>query len=352
MKLVKKANGYYYAKLRGADGRQKEVSTRVKNKIKAEEVVKESNLEALELAAQAQVLTADAITRIVAGKKVTLSHSLEQWAERLRIKGRSSKTEHNSTVSVSRWLSDMGLLNKPPAFVSISHVSKWVNNPKSNIKASTRGTYLSAIKTFMEFCADEGWRVGNPAKGVDVSKDNLSHAQKERREVKLFSEGDVQAVVAATDDPFWRFATSLSFDTGLRLGDICCLELDCLDGSELTVWTDKRDKRVGPFTLKGRTLSLLKAVPICSPKYLFPDRRACYKSKTRRALLSVQFKKVCLKAGLEGHTFHGLRHTYASLTYRAEKENLIQRLQEELAELKVAESMGHSNPKTTRGYIH
>lgn len=352
MKLVKKPNGYYYAKIKGADGRQKEVSTRVKSKAKAEEVVKESNIEALELAAQAQVLTADTITRIVAGKKVTLKQALEKWKERIKIKGRSSKTEHNSTLSVLRWLSDMKLNSRAPAYVDIGHVSKWINNPKSSIMASTRGTYLSAIKTFMEFCADEGWRVGNPAKGVDVSRDNLSHAQKEKREVKLFSEGDVQAIVAATDDLFWRFAASLSFDTGLRLGDICCLEVDCFNGSELVVWTDKRDKRVGPFTLKGRTLALLRSIHIYSPKYLFPDRRKIYRSKTRRALLSVQFKKICCKAGLEDHTFHGLRHTYASLTYRAEKENLIQRLQEELAELKVAENMGHSNTKTTRGYIH
>ena len=352
MKLVKKPNGYYYCKVRGADGKQKEISTRVKSKSRAEEVVKESNIEALELAAQAQVLTSDAITRIVAGKKVTLSQALERWEERIKLKGRSKKTEYNSIICVSKWLLDMKLGYRAPAYVSLEHVSKWVNNPKSNIKASTRGTYLSAIKTFMEFCADEGWRVGNPAKGVDVSKDILSHAQKEKREVKLFSEADVSAIVAATDDVFWRFAASLSFDTGLRLGDICCLELDCFDGDQLTVWTDKRDKRVGPFTLSERTLRLLRDVCISSPKYLFPENRDIYLSKTRRALLSVQFKKICNKAGLAGHTFHGLRHTYASRTFVDEKESLIKRLQEELAELKVAENMGHSSTSTTRGYIH
>jgi integrase len=360
MKLVKKPNGYYYAKIMGADGRQKEVSTRSKNKRTAERMVKDSNLEALEQAAQAQVLTADAITRIVAGKKVTLKEALEKWKDRMSMRSRSGKTIYNSYISIARWLSEMKLTNRPPAFVDLSHVSRYVNGTKpgirngirDGIKASSRRTTLSCIKTFIEFCADEGWRVGNPAKGVDISMEELSHAQKEKREVKLFSEADVLRIAAATDSPFWRFATSVSFATGLRLGDICCLEWECFDGPVMTVWTDKRDKRVGPFTLEGEALRHLKSIPVTDPKFLFPLQRDIYKSATRRALLSVQFKKLCTAVELEGHSFHGLRHTYASLTYRSEKENLIKRLQRELAEIKVSEDLGHSNTDTTKGYIH
>lgn len=352
MKLVKKPNGYYYAKMKGADGRQKEVSTRSKNKRAAERMVKDSNLEALEQAAQAQVLTADAITRIVAGKKVTLKEALEKWRGRMSMRSRSGKTIYNSYISVARWLSEMKLTNRPPAFVDLSHVSRYVNSTKPGTKASSRRTTLSCIKTFIEFCADEGWRVGNPAKGVDISMEDLSHAQKEKREVKLFSEADVLRIAATTDSPFWRFSTSVSFATGLRLGDICCLEWECFDGPVMTVWTDKRNKRVGPFTLEGEALRHLKAIPVVDPKFLFPKQREIYRSATRRALLSVQFKKLCTAVELEGHSFHGLRHTYASLTYRSEKESLIRRLQRELAEIKVSEDLGHSNTDTTKGYIH
>ena len=352
MKLIKKSNGYWYAKIVGNDGRLKEFSTRSKCKITANKMVKEAKLEELELAARAQVLTAEAITKIVGGKKVNLTQALERWAERMRLKGRSTKTEHNSLTAVGKWIRDMKLGNRPPSFVDIKHVSKWVNNPAWSIKASTRGTYLSSIRSFIQFCADEGWRVGNPAEGVVVSMDNLSHAQKERREVKLFTEANVAAIVAATDDPFWRFATSLSFTTGLRLGDICSLELDCFDGADITVWTDKRDKRVGPFTMDERTIKLLMAVPISSSVYIFPKHKAIYSTKTRRARLSSEFREICDSVGLYEHTFHGLRHTYATNAYRSEENSVLVRLQKELAGQKVSKDMGHSNLSTTKEYIH
>lgn len=352
MKIVKKANGYYYARFKGDDGRQKEVSTRSKNKSRAELLVKESNLEALELAAQAQVLTADAITRIVAGKKVTLSAALIKWTERMELRSRAQKTIHNSQTTVTRWLKQCKLETRPPAFVNLGHISRYINSSDAGNKVSTRGTTLSAIKTFLEFCADEGWRVGNPATAVCVSMDKMSHSQKEPRPIKLFKLRDVETIIASTSSQFWKFATRCSFETGLRLGDICCMEWDCIKDKSITVWTDKRNRRVGPFGMSEILQQILKSVPITSARYLFPKQKKIYSAPTRRALLSVQFKKLCLSCDLEDHTFHGLRHTYATYAYKQEKVNLIQRLQEELAELEVARKLGHSTTKTTRGYIH
>ena len=352
MKIVKKPNGYYYALFKGESGRQKEVSTRSKNKARAELVVKESNLEALELAAQAQVLTADVITRIVAGKKVTLSAALKKWLERMSLRSRSQKTIHNSKTTVAKWLKQCKLETRPPAFVNLGHVSNYINSYFAGNKASTRATTLSAIKTFLEFCADEGWRVGNPASAVSVSKEKMNHSQKEPRPIKLFRLRNVEALIAATSSEFWKFATRCSYETGLRLGDICCMEWDCIKDKSITVWTDKRDQRVGPFAMSGVLLEILKSVPTTSARYLFPKHRAKYVSPTRRAGLSVQFRKLCDDVGLEGYTFHGLRHTYATYAYKEEKISLIQKLQEELAELQVARHLGHCTTKTTKGYIH
>ncbi len=352
MKIVKKPNGYYYARFKGGDGRQKEVSTRVKNKARAEAVVRESNLESLELAAQAQVLTADAITRIVAGKKVTLSEALEKWGDRLRDQGRSDKTIHNKIQCVTGWVNAKGLGSRPPAFVNMRHVSSYVNDPSKGTKASSRKTVLSSISTFLEFCCSEGWAVGNPAKGIEVSLDSLSHKQKEPRKVNLFLESEVELIELNSGKPFWAFAARLSYETGLRLGDICQLEWDSVGEEGIVVWTDKRNKRVGPFPMSEKLASLLAKVPAKSKRYIFPEQRNIYISTTRRALLSVQFKNLCAQLGIEGKTFHSLRHTYASRTYKEEKESLIARLQKELAELSVAENLGHSGTKTTKGYIH
>ena len=65
MKIVKKPNGYQYALFKGGQ----EISTRTKNREKAQQIAKEGNWEALDLASQAQALTADVITRLVSGGK-------------------------------------------------------------------------------------------------------------------------------------------------------------------------------------------------------------------------------------------------------------------------------------------
>tara|TARA_R100000808_G_scaffold1976_1_gene8384 strand:+ start:2197 stop:3255 length:1059 start_codon:yes stop_codon:yes gene_type:complete len=352
MKIVKKPSGYLYAVFKGEDGRQREVSTRTKSRAKANRIVKESNLEALEMAAQAQALTAESITRIVSGKRVTISQAINFWESRLSLRGRAPKTIHNSVSSVNRWVEELKLAHRPPAFVTHNHVHKYINSDRSKSKASSRRVVLSAIRSFLEFCCGEGWRVGNPAKEVDVNMGLLDHEQKETKQPNLFTADEVKHFVAVTDDIFWRLAAQLSFETGLRLGDICGLEWKCIDDGKITVWTGKRDKRVGPFKLSRKAMSLLKKVPAVSSKYVFPEQREIQSSPTRRALLSVQFKRHSEAAGLSDKSFHGLRHTYASIKYKDEKEKLIEKLQQELAELEVAEAMGHSSTKTTKGYIH
>ena len=47
-----------------------------------------------------------------------------------------------------------------------------------------------------------------------------------------------------------------------------------------------------------------------------------------------------------------MRHTYASVQFKAEKEKLVEKLKRELAEVEVAQKLGHSSTETTKGYIH
>ena len=62
-------------------------------------------------------------------------------------------------------------------------------------------------------------------------------------------------------------------------------------------------------------------------------------SVRRRALLSVQFKRLCKSCGVEGRVFHELRHTYASAM--AKKGKTLPH---------IANMLGHANLHTTQGY--
>lgn len=349
MKIVKKPNGYQYAVFKGGQ----EISTRTKNREKAQQIAKEGNWEALDLASQAQALTADVITRLVSGgKKVTMQEAVDLWGKRMSMKGRANKTIHNNVTAVERWLELCSLTRKAPAFVEHKHIHNYANSDKAGNKASSRRVVLSSIRGFIEFCCGEGWRVGNPANDVGINLDLMDHNQKESKSPTLFTENDIRHLIAVVDDAFWRFAIQLSYETGLRLGDICQLEWECIDEGHITVWTDKRNKRVGPFKLSSRLESMLIGLPVLSPKYIFPDQREKQRDPKRRAHLSVQFKRYCESAGLSDRSFHGLRHTYASVQFKAEKEKLVEKLKRELAEVEVAQKLGHSSTETTKGYIH
>ena len=63
--------------------------------------------------------------------------------------------------------------------------------------------------------------------------------------------------------------------------------------------------------------------------------------------------KLCSRVGIEGKTFHSLRHYKATQAYEnLGKVELAKKLAEVLTIEQIAAMLGHSNRKTTQGYVH
>lgn len=343
---LRKVGKFWKADFTGPDGKRTLVSTKCTDKDKAKAAVKESGLEQLVAAGKVGRLTNTVISQITTGKKLTLAKAADAYEESL-LRRRAPKTAANIMAVVRAWLKATNLDSAAPAIVTEDHVDRWINDPESAAKYHTRRIGLSDIRTFFDFCIDHGWVTSNPAgkQRVSVRMELLSHAQKEPTEKQCFASPEIVRLLTELDkEPkylFWSFAVRISNEIGLRLGDVCQLEWDCFSApGRVTVWTDKRDRRVS-VPISKELEELVSVIPVESTQFLFPNERERIRDTSRRAGLSMDFKRLCERNGITGKSFHCLRHTCIS-RWAKEGKTLDS----------IAKDVGHANTKTTQSYVH
>lgn len=343
MKLFKdKDSGVYKAEIQTVQGKRRTITTKQKNIDDAKQVVKDSKLREIELAAQAGCLTNQAVGLILAGKKMTVAKAVDEWRAWMLNIGRSPTTIENHTTFLNAWANAAGVLNVPPSAVTEKHISQWINSQEDESKLSSRAVKLSAIRSFFEYCAAKGYTIGNPSKLVRITYHTLSHSQKETKERAPLNDQEVEALLDETEG-FWHAAIAISRWAGLRLGDIAKLEWDSLGKpGKIIVWTDKRDRRI-ELDLHPRLAQIVASLPKHHRIYVFPEQRETATDPKKRSILSTQFGRLCRRVGVKGHSFHDLRSSYCSEMDR--KGVPIEH---------IARSVGHKvwDPySVTRGYI-
>ncbi len=141
-----------------------------------------------------------------------------------------------------------------------------------------------------------------------------------------------------------RVIIELALGTGLRVSELANLKIDNLHlkrgQNTLLVKNGKHGRdRVVAFSgrLKAQVLEYLEYRSSHSP-YLFPSERG---EKMTPSAIQKVFKRYAKRAGLPPrYSIHSLRHTYATVLYKASGYNL--RL--------VQQQLGHSSPNTTAVY--
>jgi len=341
MKLTK-SGGQYYAVIKAPSGKTKRIPTQATSLKEAKHIVQAANIADLEMAGKVNALTQETLARILGDKRMTCRAAADQWVERMQFASISGMTIANTKSYVDLWMKDQGVENLPPSAITEKHIAPWVNDPNSEAKVGTRRVKLSAVRSFFQFCAHQGWVMRNPAWDLRINMNVLDHRQKETQHRKPFTDDEVRKLLRATDEkPFWQAAIAFGRYAGLRLGDICQLEWDCFQTpGEMVVWTDKRNKRVR-LKLNAQLESVLNHVPILSNKYLFPEERKRVADPKTRAWFSVTFQRICEREDIHGKSFHSLRHAYATAKAKGGAT---------LAEIK--DDLGHTSEKTTEGYVH
>lgn len=344
MTLIKsKATGVYKVGIHTPSGRKKYISTKATSLDEAKRIVKDSGLADLQSAAKAGRLTQQAISHITAGRKLTILKAIDAFRN-WGATAFSTIYLTNLVDTLLLWSERAQVGHLPLAAIADHHIDPWINDVTSGAKASTRKVQLAALRTFFKFCSVKGWCAGNPAALVRVRFDLLSHEQKESRDIQTFTEAEVRKLLAyfqKMESPFWTFAVALSYEIGLRLGDVCQLEWASFEPSgTITVWTAKRAKRI-QVPLSRPVSELLTRIPVTSMQYVFPEERLIYLDPARRSRFSVYFARFCAELDIQGKSFHSLRHTRVTKWRR-----------EGLTLEDIAQKVGHSNTKTTAGYDH
>lgn len=278
----------------------------------------------------------------------------------------------------------------PPSVVTEKHIADWINDAAKERGQVSRKLALGHLHTFFAFCCSNGWVAADPSQAIGVDYSVLSHDQKEPsprqpftlaeidqltghlkselraigkdiarvenddeysvtgRAVKLCKLGEKQVEVF-----FWLFAVRCSAQTGLRLSDIAGLEWRCFaEQGKLVVWMDKTNQRI-EHPLPEELETMVTQIPVSSPTRLFPEQHAIISDVRRRALLSMQFKRICERIGIMGKSYHCTRHAAASEKYRAiDKGDLAKRLAESLSMSQIKALLGHSSATTSKVYVH
>jgi integrase len=299
------------------------------------------------------------------------------WIQLIRV-SKSPRTANDYEKMVAKYIKDCKVtdLNK----VTPAMVFEYINGVKKRSKARRR-IILSVIRQFHDYAFKLGHCTQDPASVVKLRNDNLTHRQKETKIVEAFTHDEYIQLILYLDkelleieseralvrtkyntidrslrrvgelrkkrqwNRFFKAAVMLSYETGLRLSDVCQLEWNCVTDTELIVHTDKRDKRVAIPRWKevDEALSAIGSARCSDLLYCFPEEREWIRDPNKRSKFSVQFTRLLKRADItrKGLSFHSLRH--ACLTKWKSGGMDLEHIQ------KLA---GHSSSETTKGYIH
>ena len=342
--------------------------------------VKEADLEGVIALGKRNALTEKTLSQFRHGapKRITLSGVREEWRAFMEKVGKAPRTIDACMGNFDVWVREMGLGQKNPMDVGIDDIFPFIN-PDSPIKIKTREMRLFALRSLFQYLCANNYCAGNPAAIVKVRRDRriVGHAQQETKHIRPFTAGEYHALVTHfanqirhieklfredRRDPkihkpasrldwmrFFKFATVFSWEIGLRLGDICQLEWACFSNpGEIVVHTDKRDVRIAvPMSDPMRDeLSQLEGHDL---DYLFPKQRELILSRNR-AQPSEYFRKELRAVGIEGKSFHALRHTCVR-RIKKELEQSGENLSFQEILRRIGRVVAHSHQDSTKLYL-
>jgi integrase len=311
----------------------------------AEAVIKESGIERLVLLYRADALTSQTIALATCGKLFTCREVFEAWDKDAN-EIFSPGTANAYRAQLQAFIRRGGHGRTPISKMGRPTIDHFVNAGGS---LSTRRVRMAAIRSLWQFARARNLTVHDVPSMVRIKHADMTIAELEKRPVFPITEEEYRTIMAKPGLAlFWRVSVALSYWTGLRFVDCCCLEWDSLKPDLIIVWTKKRSKRVAlplddPLIGSGELRAILgelQAGPRTDPTYCFPYQRDQYRTGCRH-YLPTRFAVILRQLGIEMKSFHSLRHAAASRWFVAGKS-----LEE------IGRHLGHSDTKTTEGYTH
>lgn len=322
------------------------------------------------------------LTEAVNGRRYTVNDAITKWEnEQEQTQALAPLFIAKRVQSLRKWAREMNVGSRFPCELETKHVAQWVNGMMADRKVYTRRVSMSHLSNFFDWCRNAGLTFTNPARQIGrVSTRGLTHELREKRARRIYTDDEIKRFTKAADDlialeirkammnplyaspvvsardavmrdvrivRFVKYAFLIGVKLGLRVGDIAGLHhAQFSTPGYLTVWTHKRDKRVN-LPLDNEMMHLFSEIESDSHDdvWLFPEAHA----EHEKCLTSVNpsphwrirpFHRICKAAGISGKNFHDTRST-AIHRWKLEGKTMPH----------IAELAGHSDTKTSAGYI-
>lgn len=318
----------------------KPIPLKTRNLDEAKKIAKAAGLDRMDLLGRADAVTKDALTKIVAGRKVSFSDAYDMWYSSLRVINLSITTRRRHETYLKQWLREEELVDKPVGSINDLMLNAWVNI--GNTKAIRDNRY-SAIKSFCRVLVAKQLVLGDPSADLKVDLSTLPFEALEPGERLPFTADEQERLTDLPEE--WRFMTLFSIETGARLID--CVRLTkqqlLVEQNKAIVWADKYDRRfVLPMSseLAGEAAGARWYQTALAVEPLFPELFKIGEDVETRPYLSRIIQRQFKKLGID-KTFHCARHTFA--TNLKDKGHSID---------EIRARMGHVFESTTEGYVH
>jgi integrase len=383
MKLVKNESGKYVAKITTPHGKRT-IPLGVTSYLDAKKVSAGAGIKEVEIIAKTGKASKAMLAQVILGKRLRTDEAAEEFNQWLSTR---SSPKHCSNISLllSAWIDSAGIKSLPVHEIQEKHIDRWINDD-SERKLSTRRLNLSCIRRFFDFCTVRNYAVHNPSAEVRIRYELLSQEQKRPEEREPFTEAEYNLLLASYDavcmsinrdideterhlkiaeekgshttalinrrsklqeklrrHRFFRLACEISWSTGLRLGDICQLEIASISKPGVLIHvTEKTNVEVRVPIKPALQSTLRKMASLSHNNYIFPEEAEGYQNIHHRSSYSKEFERFLKqKAGIENRSFHCLRHAYATNSARKEIPTAI-----------TQKRLGHAHQHTTQGYTH
>ena len=228
-----------------------------------------------------------------ANKKGTLAALIEHYKGAPEFRNLADKTRKDYSrylEMLAERFGDLKVATMPREFVFALR-DRYADTPR------TANYVISVLRRLMNFAVDRGWRTDNPVLRPRLLKTGPGH--------KIWT-AEAEEKFRAVAPPEMVLAMDLAIYTGQREGDILRMTWQQYDGTTVEVVQSKTKAKVWiPIhrDLKARLDALTKSsIFILTTRTGRPFKADHFRHQWRKAILD---------AGLDGHTFHGLRHTAA-----------------------------------------
>ena len=199
----------------------------------------------------------------------------------------------------------------------------------------TINRYFAALRRFLNLAISDGLLATNPVKGVKFFPEPTGR-------MRFLTEAEIAHLREHLPPEHWSLV-AFSLETGLRLSEQFHARWDCVNMEQgvLTIPLSKSGK-TRHVILSEAALSILQnlATWTYSP-YVFPSPLTSGQPLQGRNFVVKVYEPALKQAGIQGATWHTLRHTFASRAVMAGVD--IRTIQE---------LMGHSTITMTMRYTH